>query len=176
MNKNYLGAGLIAIAVILFWVLVLPAYIRISDLDAAIRERNDLLTSRSAIVANIKKLNTEYQKRIPEITKLSAIVPAKKSIAEVLSAINDVSTKNGLQLFSSSITGQNASEAIAIPYNILSLEISLIGNYPALTNFLRALERNLRLMDIISIDAASISVENASILNFNVKGNAYYLK
>ena len=176
MNKNYLGAGLIAIAVILFWVLVLRAYIRISDLDAAIRERNDLLTSRSAIVANIKKLNTEYQKRIPEITKLSAIVPAKKSIAEVLSAINDVSTKNGLQLFSSSITGQNASEAIAIPYNILSLEISLIGNYPALTNFLRALERNLRLMDIISIDAASISVENASILNFNVKGNAYYLK
>lgn len=175
MNKNYTGAGLIAIAVVLFWVMALPLYNRISDLDVAIQEREDLLNTRSTIMANIKKLNQEYQRRLSDITKLSTIVPPKKSIAEVLSAINDISTKNGVELFSSSIIGQRTSDADATPYNLLSLEIGLNGSYPSLTNFLRALEKNLRLVDIASVDATA-GIGTSSILNFVIKGNAYYLK
>ncbi|MEK7121459.1 MAG: type 4a pilus biogenesis protein PilO [Patescibacteria group bacterium] len=175
MNKNYIGAGLIAIAIVLFWALALPLYNRVSDLDTAIKEREDLLKSRNTIMANIKDLSKEYQKRIPEIAKLSAIVPSKKSVAEVLSAIDDVSVKNGVQLFSSAIIGQKTSDANLSPYNLLSIEIFLNGTYPGLTNFLRAFERNLRLVDITSVDAAA-SFGNTSILNFVVKGNAYYLK
>src|SRR3989344_2896095 len=176
MSKNYIGAGLIAIAIVLFWALALPFYYRISDLDTAIKEREDLLKSRNTIIANIKELNKEYQKRIPEIAKLSAIVPSKKSIAEVLSAIDDVSAKNGIQLFSSAIIGQKTSDTDANPYNLLSLEMGLSGSYLGLTNFLRSLERNLRLVDITSVDAATAAAGNTSTLNFVVKGNAYYLK
>lgn len=175
MSKNYIGAGLIAIATILFWALAIPFYNRISDLDTAIRDREDLLQSRNAIMANIKNLNKEYQKRIPEIAKLSAIVPAKKSIAEVLSAVDDASAKNGVELFSSAITSQKVFDTDTNPYNLLALEIFLNGNYPGLTNFLKALERNLRLVDIASVDATT-NQGNVTILNFVVKGNAYYLK
>lgn len=174
-NKNYIGAGLIALTLILFWALALPFYNGISDLDVAIREREDLLESSSAIMANIQELNQEYQKRIPDITKLSAIVPSKKSVAEVLSAIDDISIKNGIQLFSSSITGLSAAESNASPYNLLSLEIGLNGSYPGLTNFLKSFERNLRLVDITSVDATA-GLGSTSVLNFVVKGNAYYLK
>ncbi|MBI2062095.1 MAG: type 4a pilus biogenesis protein PilO [Candidatus Yanofskybacteria bacterium] len=174
-NKNYIGAGLIAIAIVLFWALALPVYNRISDLDAAIRERGDLLQSRNTIMANIKNLNKEYQKRISEITKLSAVVPSKKSVAEILSAVDDVSAKNGIQLFSSAIIGQKASETDVNPYNLLSLEIGLVGSYPGLANFLRSFEKNLRLVDITSVEAAA-GLGNTSVLNFIVKGNAYYLK
>ncbi len=174
-NKNYIGAGIIAIAILLVWAMALPLYNSISDLDVAITEREDLLASRNAIIANVKNLNTEYQKRIPEITKLSSIVPAKKSVAEVLSAVDDVSIKNGIQLFSSSIISQRTSDTIESPYNLLSLEIGLNGSYPGLSNFLRALERNLRLVDITSVDGAA-GLGNTSILNFVIKGNAYYLK
>lgn len=175
MNKNYTGAGLISITIILFWAMAYPMYNRIADLDIAIQEREELLSSRNTIIANIKKLNTEYQKRIPEITKLSAIVPSKKSVAEVLSAVNDVSVKNGVELFSSSIIGQKTSDADASPFNLLSVEVGLNGTYPGLTNFLKGLERNLRLVDITSIDAA-IGTGVNPVLNFTVKGNAYYLK
>lgn len=175
MNKNYIGAGLIAICMILFWTMVLPLYNDISDLDTAVKERRGILESSSTIIANIQELNKEYQKRIPDIAKLSAIVPAKKSVAEVLSAVDDISVKNGIQLFSSSITGVNASDVSVSPYNILSLEIGLNGSYPGLTNFLRSLERNLRIMDITSVDATA-GLGNTSVLNFLVKGNAYYLK
>ncbi len=162
-------------AMILFWALALPFYNRISDLDSAINDRNDLLQARNAVMDNIKNLNKEYQKRIPEIAKLSAIVPSKKSIAEVLSAVDDVSAKNGIELFSSAITSQKVSDTDTNPYNLLSLEIFLNGNYPGLTNFLGALESNLRLVDITSIDA-TVNQGNTSILNFVVRGNAYYLK
>lgn len=175
MNKNYTGSGLIAVTIILFWAMAFPMYNRISDLDVAIKEREDLLNSRNTIIANIKKLNTEYQKRIPEITKLSAIVPSKKSVAEILSAVNDVSAKNGVELFSSSIIGQKTSDADPSPFNLLSLDIGLNGTYPGLTNFLRGLEKNLRLVDITSVDAA-VGTGAISVLNFTIKGNAYYLK
>ncbi len=175
INKNQIGAGMIAIAVFLFWAFALPFYNGIVDLDTAIKERSDLLKSRSATVNNIKELDKEYQKRLSEIAKLSAIVPAKKSVAEVLSAIDDMSVKNGIQLFSSSIISQKTTDNSDNLFNLLSLEIGLNGGYPALTNFLKNLEKNLRLMDITSIDAAS-GLGNSSILNFTVKGNAYYLK
>lgn len=175
MNKNYIGAGLIAIAIILFWVFTLPFYYRVSDLDTAIKDRNDLLVSRNSIISNISNLNKEYQKRIPEIAKLSAIVPAKKSVAEVLSAVNDISIKNGIELFSSAIIGQKVSDANTSPYNLLSIEIGLNGSYPGMTNFLETLENNLRLIDITSIDAAA-GLGGTSLLNFIIKGNAYYLK
>ena len=168
-NKNYIGAGMIAITVVLFWVLALPFYNRISDLDTAIKERESLLSSRNTIITNIKNLNKEYQKRIPDIAKLSAIVPSKKSVAEVLSAINDVSAKNGIELFSSAIIGQKVSDADIV-------EMGLNGNYPGLTNFLRAFERNLRLVDITSVDAATSGLGNTSALTFVIKGNAYYLR
>jgi len=175
MSKNYIGTGLFSVTIILFWALALPFYHRISDLDVAIKEREELLSSKNSVMTNIDNLNKEYQKRIPEITKLSSIVPAKKSVAEVLSAVNNLSEKNGLQLFSSSITGQRLSEGSPDPYNVLSLEIALNGSYPAMTNFLKAFERNLRLVDITSVDAIT-GLGNTSVLSFVIKGNAYYLK
>ena len=130
---------------------------------------------RTAIITNIKNLNSEYQKRIPEISKLSAIVPSKKSVAEVLSAIDNISIKNGIELFSSAIISQKISDTEFNPYNLLSLEIGLSGSYPGLANFLKSFERNLRLVDITSVDGTA-GLGNTSVLNFVVKGNAYYLK
>lgn len=175
-SKNYIGTGLIAMAIILFWALVLPLYNGVSDLDTAIREREDLLNSRNTIIININNLNKEYQKRVSEIGKLSAIIPSKKSIAEVLSALDDVSVKNGMELFSSAITSQKTSDTDLNPYNTLSLDMAFNGNYLGLTNFLKAFERNLRLIDITSIDAGAAGTGDTPILNFIVKGNAYYLK
>lgn len=175
MNKNYIGAGMIAISIILFWAFVLPLYNRVSDLDVAIKEREGLIQSRSTIIANIKSLDQEYQKRIQEITKLSAIIPSKKSIAEVLSSLDDISLKNGIGLINSSIIGQKLSSTNTDSYNILPVELILNGSYLSLTNFLKALESNLRLIDITGVDA-SIQNENSANLNLSVKGRAYYLK
>lgn len=174
ISKNYTGATIIAFAMILFWAFVYPYYHRISELDTAIKDRQDLLDLRKATVANIKSINDEYQKRTLEVKKISSIIPAKKSIAEVVSTLEDISNKNGVELFSSSVTGLK-QEASKNPHGTLSIDLALSGNYPSLVNFLKGLERSLRLVDIASIDAALEAGDKTS-LTFSVKGSAYYLK
>jgi len=174
-NKNYIGAGLVALAIIGAWGWTLPEYNKISELKLAINERKELYDSRSAIIQKIKNLNTEYQQRSVDITRISSVLPDKKSLAEMVSAIDKLSSQNGLQLINATVVGK-PSDNQALDYNFLPIEISLNGSYPAFTGFLQSAEKNLRIIDITSMDASANSIDNPDLLNFSIKGNAYYLK
>ena len=172
-TKNYIGAGLIALALFGAWGWIFPGYNKMSELNAGITERQDLYESRSAIIKRIQDLNKEYQQKSADITKISAILPNKKSLAEVLSAIDKLSSQSGLQLVNVAVTGQPSNDPNSM-YNVMPIELALSGNYLALENFLQSTEKNLRLIDIATIDAAG--TDRADLLNFSIRGNAYYLK
>lgn len=174
-NKNYFGAGLIALAFIGAWGWVLPEYNKISELNVALNERHELYDSRSATLKKIQDLNQEYQQRAPDVARISAILPSKKSLAEMVSAIDRLSVQSGLQLISSTIVGKPADSQVGA-YKFLPIEMTMSGSYPGLVSFLQSVEKNLRIMDITSIDAAAGSTDNPGLLNFSIKGNAYYLK
>lgn len=174
-NKNYIGAGLIALAFIGAWGWVLPEYNKISELNLALNERRELYDSRSGVIKRIQDLDKEYQQRAADIRKISSVLPSKKSLAEMVSAIDKLSTQSGLQLSSATIAGKQADGKVG-DYNFLPIEILMGGSYPGLINFLQSAEKNLRIIDITSIDAAAGSADNSGLLNFSVKGNAYYLK
>ena len=174
-NKNYIGAGLVALALIGAWGWILPEYNKISEFNVAINERQELYDSRSATLKKIQDLNQEYQQRAADIARISSVLPSKKSLAEIISAIDKLSTQNGLQIISAVVVGQPSGGQIGA-YNFLPIEIAMNGSYIGLVNFLQAVEKNLRIIDIISIDAAAASADNSNLLNFSVKGNTYYLK
>ncbi len=174
-NKNYTGAGLIALALIGAWGWVLPEYNKISELNVAVNERQELYDSRSAIVKRIQDLNKEYQQKAADITRISSVLPSKKSLAEMVSAIDRLSIQSGLQLISAIVAGQPSDSQVRA-YNSLPIEISMGGGYPGLVSFLQSAEKNLRIIDITSIDAAAGAAANPGLLNFSIKGNAYYLK
>ena len=174
-NKNYIGAGLVALALIGAWGWILPEYNKISELNVALKERQELYDSRSATIKRIRDLNKEYQKRAADVTKISSVLPSKKSLAEMVSAIEKISAQSGLQLISATIAGK-PSDGQAGPYNFLPIEITMSGGYPELISFIRSAEKNLRVIDITSINAAAGSSDKPGLLNFSMKGSAYYLK
>ena len=174
-NKNYFGAGLIALALIGAWGWVLPEYNKISELNVALEERQALYDSRSAIIKRIQNMNKEYQQRAADVAKIASVLPSKKSLAEMVSAIDKLSTQSGLQLVSATMAGK-PSDGQGGAYNFLPVEITMSGGYSGLTNFLQSAEKNLRVIDIISIDAAAGLVDKPGLLNFSMKGSAYYLK
>ena len=174
-NKNYVGAGLIALALIGVWGWILPEYNKISELNIALNERQELYDSRSAIVKKIQDLNKEYQKRAADITRISSVLPSKKSLAEIVSAIDTLSIQNGLQLISAIIVDKSSGSQAGAYYS-LQIEIAMNGSYPGLLSFLRSAEKNLRIIDIISIDMTAGLTDNPGLLNFSMKGKAYYLK
>lgn len=172
-NKNYLGAGLLALAAIVLWGWVLPEYDKASELNLALEERQILYESRSTTIKNIQDLNKQYQERSADITRISSILPSKKNLAEAVSAVDRLAIQSGLQLVSAHIVGK---EGDVNNYNYLPIEISMVGGYPGLVSFLQSAEKNLRIIDITSVDAATSSTDRPGSLNITVKGNAYYLK
>lgn len=173
LSRTYLGAILVAVAGILFWVLLMPTYDNVMAQREAISQRADILKNRSDIIANINTLTQEYAKRSTDIARFSSIVPAQKSAPEIISSIQALATQNGLQLTTLVLSG--GANQDTNPYQEQSIDLGLTGGYPAFKSFLIALERNIRLIDIISMDASPIA-DNSPINSFRIKGNAYYLK
>jgi len=173
LSRTYIGAILIAIAGIIFWVLMMPAYDNLVAQRDAISQRNDIIKAKSDLVANITSLSKEYANRYADIARFSSMVPAVKSAPELVSSIQALATQNGLQLKTISLNGNITQDTN--PYLEQSIGIELNGGYLAFKSFLIALERNIRLIDVDSIDASPIA-ENSPIISFRIKGNAYYLK
>ena len=173
LSRTYIGACLIAIAGILFWTLLMPAYDNVMAQREAIAQRTDIIKSRTDIINNIKTLTQEYTDRSTDIARFASIVPAQKSAPELISSLQALATQNGLQLTTFALSGGTNQDTN--PYQGQSIDLGLNGNYLAFKSFLMALERNIRLIDIISINASPTS-ENSPIISFQIKGNAYYLK
>lgn len=172
-TKIYIGACIVAIAGVLFWVLLLPMYDGVAAQREALKERSAILDKRNTIIANINSLAKQYANQSADIQRFSAIVPPQKSVPELVSSIQALASQNGLTLTSLGLSGDTNQDKDL--YHLQSINIGLTGSYPAFRSFLAALEHNLRVIDIISIDA-SPTTENSPIIGFRIKGNAYYIK
>lgn len=172
--KNYLGAGLISIALFSFWILGMPAYSQRGQLKEVIAQRTEVLSERLAIIEKIRQLNTYYAEQSANIKKLSAIVPAAKSSAELVSSIDSLASQHGLQLIAFSANEERGE--LTAPYRSLSIDMTLTGSYLSLFGFLEGLERNVRIIDVNSIDAAPSTGEDTAILQFRIRASAYFLK
>ena len=169
----YIGAALAAIAGIFFFVLVLPAYDGVSSRRTALAERNDLITEQTATVAKLADLNKQYAARAGDIKQFSYVVPSGKNTADLVSMLQALVSQNGLQLTGLSM-GANTVDDKA-PYYVQSIDIGMSGGYVAFRSFMEGIERNIRMIDIDSIDAAPVS-ENSPTINFRIKAHAYFLK
>lgn len=173
ISRDYIGGMMIAVAGILFWILIMPAYDRVMTLRVALTERNEILINRNAILSNISALTKKYAERATDIQRFASIVPSQKSAPEIVSSMQALANQNGLQL--TTITLSSANTQDSNPYRPQSIDMAFFGSYPAFKSFLEALEKNIRIIDITSIDAAP-TTENSPIIGFRLKGNAYYLK
>jgi len=174
VNKNYLGVGLAGLAIIAFWLFGMPTWDRISLLNGAVAEREDILSLRTEILKRIEDLNSQYQQKSSDVSKISSVVPNAKGTAELVSTIEAVTQQAGLQLIEITM-GESSNQQQEL--QTVFVELGLIGSYPSLMTFLDLVEKNLRLIDVFELSASQASAPGEQIvLNFRVKANAYYLK
>lgn len=172
-NKNYLGIGLAGLAIIAFWIFVMPAWDRVSLLNGAVAERENILSSREEVLKKIDDLSRQYRERSADVSRISSVVPNAKSSAELVSTIEAITQQTGLQLLEIS-TGESGNQQQEL--HTIFVELGLIGSYPSLTAFLDLLEKNLRLIDVLELNASQTSAPGQQTsLNFRVKANAYFL-
>lgn len=171
-RKKLVGAVCLGVAGFLFWMLDVGAYNNLSALRNGITERKQAIEDRQAAIKNRNDLQQNYDRQRSEIQKFTAMIPATKSVPELLSAIDDIARKSGLEVGEIGLNEKAGGKETLAP---LTVTLKANGNYDALTNFLDGLERNLRLVDVDAVEVSS-DPTSPGVLGITIKANAYFLK
>jgi hypothetical protein len=169
-NKQLMGFGLIALSLFLFWPLTYAEYEKISLFKTAIADRDAAIKERSEIQQNISKLKKEYEQRGSELATFSAVVPAKKSTAEILSSLEAIATQTGnviadVAFSTSPIKGEQ--------YSFLQISIQGRGAYSSLKSMLDSFEKNIPLIDVQTIQ---MSIDPQTLqLSYQIQALTYFI-
>src|SRR3990167_4494654 len=157
-----------------FWVLW-PLY---GDIAAAIllREQNqDNLTQRKKLTENLERLISQYNERERDIASLNKAIPNGQNIPELLVNLEAIASENGL-IFEN--VNFKPKDLKAPGIKTLTMDINVKGSYPDFLNYLKALEKSLRIFDVTSVSFSGISPGQISArtdnLEFNLTINTYY--
>lgn len=175
IGKSIFGSFAVAIALFLFWPLVLGSWNQKEELLTARIEREELLKKRIGALDKINKEYAEYEKVLkgPDGKKFIALVPTKKNAPEIISALQDVSTSSGVEVTEVSINEGKVPASQG--YRVLDLVFELKGQYESIRSFLDKLEEYVRILNVDSLEIASdIRIPNQ--LNVTVRAQAYYLQ
>ena len=168
--KNIFAAIIVSVSVYLAWTTILPKYDYTSALKTETEKRADILTVRQGIFKRNVELQNAYQQRYSEFKRLSLIIPASKSLPELISTIESMASAAGVIIAELKIEGGSGVDT----FNVINIEVSAEASYDSILNFLGFLEQNIRLMDVNFVSIGSAPGESG-FLTFEVKAKIYHL-
>lgn len=180
MNANVLKYFIAPIVLFLaalaigFWVLMpLYGYVQAA---LGVKSQNEAnLAQRKDLTANLEQLIGKYNERSADVASFNKAIPISQNIPEILINLEAIASENGL-VFS----GVDFKQKDFKPGGIktLMLDIKLKGSYPAFQNYLKAMEKSLRIFDVTSISFNGVAPGQINAktdnLDFNLKVNAYF--
>lgn len=137
--------------------------------DAEIKQKQERLSELEAISVKL----SEYSN---EVSKINSALPIEPSVAAIFNFIQKAASENGLILSDIDIGGLYSLEAGGERVQKMPFSISVLGSYSALKNFLSAIYKNSRLIEVKSISFASPGEEMKGglfIFNLNLQTHAH---
>jgi hypothetical protein len=168
-SQGLLGAILIAVAIFVFFALVMPAYDEIKVVQQAVEERQAMLTDLESALSKVKKLQGEMDGNSADVKKAGNVITGPKNSDEVLVALEAMAAESGVQISNVRISdGKREGE-----FETTSVQLDGGGAYSSVQLLLEKLEANARLFDVKTI---SLSEGGASSLRFNIVMSIYHLE
>jgi Tfp pilus assembly protein PilO len=195
---------LLALAAIAVF-LIMPGIETLTATRQKLTNARAQLEQLKAYNEKIEKLNEKFNLNPEEIKNFLSILPKEQELAGLLIQLETLAAANELVMDSvnfkeiakknvavpaisddnqalvpekSGVAGQSASfqaSASAGGYKTLSVDLALSGGYQAFKNYLQSVEKNLRLMDVMSLDmAGGQSGGQKAVFSFSVNLNVYY--
>jgi len=205
MFKFILPTIFIGVAITGFFIFTVPLYQSISLERKQVESYNEALDNSKALEAERDKLTQKYNSIDPEnISKLQKLLPDNVDNIRLILEIEKIALPYGMALKdvkyntnsndnkSSEVKGEDKIQSEAIKtqgnnvfsnnnYGVWNLEFSTQGTYYNFLSFIKDLENNLRIVDIVSIQFTSSadlglnpSLPEAYTYNFIIK--TYWLK
>ncbi len=157
-----------------FWILW-PLYGDIkANLDLKSQNQENL-AQREKLTENLERLISQYNERAGDIASLDKAVPNGQNVPELLINLEAIASENGL-IFSG--VNFKPKDLKAKGIKTLVAEMKVKGSYPNFLNYLKAMEKSLRIFDVVSVSFAGVGPGQVGAkldnLEFNLIVNTYY--
>lgn len=167
MDRRYIIAGLFFFAsVILAVVLVYPKYQVVQISSRLVEEKANEFEAQMVLVQEISRLRSQQKQMTEEIAHMEDLLPTltKKSVADLFIELESIAAESGLLLDTISFAEEKEQaqkagqkQASAKMYKTISAQLRMQGEYRDLKNFVRIIEKNKHLMDIMNVSISTAS-------------------
>lgn len=190
MNKKSIIISInLLLSLVLLFIFIDPLWNSIKMLKIDITEQKQGIKNIEILLANIQKLEQDYQETGVNMNDVSLALPKKKDVPYLMNQFELLASNNGLLLESMNFdeeinrkdknavsigrarAGQSDKLLSEFPY--LSFEIVLNGSYSGLKSYLESLGNNIRLMDVRTIGFKKYEAES-SVFKFTLGVLVYY--
>ena len=187
---------LITIAIVSFFTFTDPSFQQTTVLRQKISSYDNALNNSKALENERDKLTKKYNSfDVNNLSKLSKLLPDSVDNIRLILEIEKIATPYGMVLKDVKYDAENVDNAnkpaIGLQnnlntqarkdYGVWNLGFSTQGTYSNFVNFVKDLEKNLRIVDIVSIDFSSSTGIGAnpalsSIYKYDFQIRTYWLK
>jgi len=182
MIKNAIIIILILVFTAVIVFLDVPGVQNVLDLRKDINVQKQAFIDSQEMQDKIQSLVSSYEENKDVVEKTAYILPDNEDLPNLIVQLEALAFELGLLLEKiefavvkpDSAGGEGGSSAPTQNYQTLNVTLRLIGTYPALKNFLKETEENIRLIDVNYVIFSASSEETFEIFEFDLGLNTYY--
>lgn len=156
-----------------------PKYQEFEDKKLEVEGKDTEIKQKQEYLSKLEVFSDRLSEYSDELAEIDFALPTEPSIAALFIFFQKISSENGLILKDTDLGGLFSSETLGTPgerIQKMPFSISVTGSYPALKNFLSAVYRNTRLIEVNSISFSSPEEEGLFTFNLALETHAYQPK
>ena len=197
-QKNIISLISFIVSLILIFVFVFPLFSSARAIYSDLTQKRQEIEKLKELSGKIGKIEQDYDSISEAIEKVLLALPEEKDLPQLLVQFEKIAVNNGLLLesiefgeiskkeesdFIRSIEDYetlNQSKKMLSTFPNSSVLLKVVGSYSAFKNYISALEKNVRSMDIYSIQFSFSEsgmrslFSDSGIFEFNLGINVYY--
>ena len=196
-KKNIISLISFIVSLILIFIFIFPLFSSVKVIYSNLSQKRQEIEKLKELSDKIEKIRQNYDSISEEVEKILLTLPKEKDLPQLLVQFEKLAVNNGLLLESIEFGEISKKEESDFIKNIEDYEtlnqskkmlsvfpnssvlLKVTGSYSAFKNYISALEKNIRSMDIYSIKFSNDSkVQNLfsdlGIFGFNLGINVYY--
>lgn len=155
-----------------------PLYDEATVLRGTMFAKQSLFEKKRQAVEKIENLIKQYQGSGQLQNSIGMSLPYGEEMSSVFNQLQAIAAMNGIaiQVFNvQALPLKPAREgSLARPLGTLRLSLRLVGSYGAFKDFVRGLETNIRVMDIVTMKIEPAGANRQDIFAYTVVADAYY--
>ncbi len=180
-----IALSMAGVTVIVYASFLNPIFGEVVELRGRIAANSDLLANQANAVQKFKELLGLYSDQYKALDKtLSSALPSKEEVPAVVNQIQALSRVSNLALQSVTFkyaamkpTAKAGQFTLVKPLGVLNVTMQMAGSYEGMKAFIRAIETNIRVMDVVLLKIDPVRRGDATVPNlflYTMEVSTYY--